>query len=69
MLLVILPRLREHLHRVGPLRAEGCDHLIVLDPKNNLKGDTRYRVKVTTEVKDGANNLQAAYRWSFKTKR
>ncbi len=40
----------------------------MLDPKNNLKGDTRYRVKVTTEVNDGANNLQAAYSWSFKTK-
>ena len=69
MLLVILPRLREHLHRVDPLRAEGRDHLIVLDLKNNLKGDTRYRVKVTTEVTDGANNLEAPYSWSFKTKR
>jgi Big-like domain-containing protein len=40
----------------------------VLDPKNNLKGDTRYRVKVTTEVNDGANNLEAPYSWSFKTR-
>jgi len=41
----------------------------VLDPKNNLKGDARYRVKkVTTEVNDGANNLEAPYSWSFKTR-
>jgi len=32
---------------------------VELDPKNNLKGDTRYTVKVTTGVNDGANNLEA----------
>ena len=41
---------------------------VVLDPKNNLKGDTRYRVKVTTGVNDGANNLETPYSWSFKTR-
>jgi Big-like domain-containing protein len=44
------------------------DGQIVLDPKNNLKGDTRYTVKVTTGVNDGANNLESPYRWSFKTR-
>ena len=44
------------------------DNRIVLDPKNNLKADTRYAVKVTTGVSDGANNLEAPKTWSFKTK-
>jgi hypothetical protein len=42
--------------------------MIELDPKRNLKRDTRYTVKVTTGVNDGANNLEAPYSWSFKTR-
>jgi hypothetical protein len=44
------------------------DNKIELDPKSALKRDTRYTVKVTTGVNDGANNLAAAKTWSFKTK-
>jgi hypothetical protein len=38
-------------------------------PKNSLKRDTRYTVKVGAGVNDGANNLEAPHSWSFKTKR
>jgi hypothetical protein len=34
-----------------------------------LGRDTRYTVKVSTGVSDGANNLEAPHSWSFKTKR
>ena len=44
------------------------DKKLVLDPKNSLKPATRYTVKVTTKVNDGANNLEAPKTWSFKTK-
>ena len=44
------------------------DGQIVLNSKNNLKADTRYKVKVTTGVNDGANNLEAPYSWTFKTR-
>ncbi len=41
---------------------------IEIYPKNSLRRDTRYTVKVTTGVNDGANNLATAKTWSFKTK-
>ena len=41
---------------------------IEISPKNSLRRDTRYTVKVTTGVNDGANNLEAPKTWSFKTK-
>jgi hypothetical protein len=44
------------------------DEEIELDPKNTLKRDTWYTVKVGTGVTDGANNLEAPKTWSFKTK-
>jgi hypothetical protein len=44
------------------------DKEIEIDPKNALKSDTRYTVKVTTGVNDGANNLEAPKTWNFKTK-
>ena len=44
------------------------DKKIEIDPKNALRGDTWYTVKVTTGVNDGANNLEAPKTWSFKTK-
>lgn len=44
------------------------DKKIELDPKAYLKRDTRYTIKVTTGVTDGANNLEAPKTWSFKTK-
>lgn len=42
---------------------------IEIDPKKSLRSGTRYTVKVTTGVNDGANNLEAPYSWNFKTKR
>ena len=44
------------------------DKDIEIDPKNALKRGTSYTVKVTTDVNDGANNLETAKSWSFKTK-
>ncbi len=44
------------------------DNEIEIDPKSYLKRDTRYTVKVTTGVNDGANNLEAPKTWNFKTK-
>jgi hypothetical protein len=41
---------------------------IEVSPKNSLRRDTWYTVKVTTGVSDGANNLEAPKTWSFKTK-
>jgi hypothetical protein len=40
----------------------------VLNSKNNLRADTRYKVKVTTGVNEGANDLEAPYSWTFKTR-
>jgi hypothetical protein len=42
---------------------------VELNPKGYLKRGTSYTVKVTTGVNDGANNLEAPYSWTFKTKR
>ena len=44
------------------------DNEIEISPKNYLRRDTRYTVKVTTGVNDGANNLEAPKTWSFKTR-
>jgi hypothetical protein len=44
------------------------DDEIDLRPKNGLKRDTWYTVKVGTGVTDGANNLEAPYSWNFKTR-
>lgn len=41
---------------------------VEIDPKNSLRRDTRYTVKVGTGVNDGANNLEAPYSWTFKTR-
>jgi hypothetical protein len=53
-----------------PLRVyrKAYDNRIELWLNNNLKRGTWYTVKVTTEVTDGANNLEAPITWSFKTK-
>ncbi len=44
------------------------DKEIESSPKNYLKRDTWYTVKVTSGVNDGANNLAAPKTWNFKTK-
>jgi hypothetical protein len=44
------------------------DEEIEIAIKGILKRDTRYTVKVSTEVTDGANNLEAPYSWNFKTR-
>jgi subtilisin-like proprotein convertase family protein len=41
---------------------------VEIDPKKSLRAGTTYTVKVTTGVNDGANNLEAAKTWSFKTR-
>jgi hypothetical protein len=51
---------------LGVYRYAYGDKEIELDPKRSLKRGTRYTVKVTTGVNDGANNLEAPYSWSFK---
>ena len=44
------------------------DKKVEIDPKASLARGTRYTVKVTTGVTDGANNLETPKTWSFKTK-
>jgi hypothetical protein len=46
----------------------GDYHTIEIDPKNRLQRDTRYTVKVTTGVNDGANKLTTGKAWAFKTR-
>lgn len=41
---------------------------VEIAPKNALRRDTRYTVKVGTGVTDGANNLEAPYSWNFRTR-
>ena len=47
---------------------EDGEKYIDISPKNYLRRDTWYTVKVGTGVNDGANNLEAPKTWSFKTK-